>query len=790
MVWLLRGEPLQRLSARSRSSGWAMTFGPTPLDEIRLGYATFPGLRSMRRLVLTKLLLLCAALLGTPAAAITVDGVLEPGEWDDAEHYTEFVSVQPLTGAPAPADRRAEAWMLATPQGLAFAIRAWHPPSVPQTRTRIQRDGSAAVDRMNVMIDFDADGRVGYDFTITTAGDVMDEVITNQNSFRSDWDGVWTHAVADFDGGYVAEWLIPWSIAQMRDSSAPRRTVAIYFDRVLAATGERFAFPGVSFTQPRFVSDFHRVEIDQYSSRQLALTPYVVGSHDLLDGRSEFKTGLDLFWKPSGDHQFALTINPDFGQIESDELVVDFSGIETFFTDKRPFFTENQSYFELDHPLGRPFYTRRVGGELDDGNGAAEIQAAVKANGSFGRSGYGLFAAREAGQAGRDMRLLRGSHGFDGLLLGAQHSQVDRPFLDRHAEVSALDARWQPSAEWLVRPLWMRSRSDTAGVRQQGDAAGVVADWDMPGPWRQQYFALYSDADFELNDLGFQERNDFRLIEWETGYRQDEPAASSIFASHDWELEYLWRENGAGELLQRNWSLYRNSQLRGAGNVFLLLRWRDAARDDRLSRGNGSVPRQGGSQLFIESSRPRRGEGRFGWYWNFEVAPGLYDGRNWYGGIQPRWHVNDRLDVDLGLYAFLQSDWLLWQEGRQFGSFDSRQVELYSNLNWFIDQRQELRIKLQAIAIDARALVALRLDDRGQLVESGAPLQDFQLRNLGFQIRYRYNLGNLSDIYAVYSRGGFAIDDEQDGLRDTLQQTFSLRDSDQFLLKLAYRFDL
>lgn len=736
---------------------------------------------------------LAALLLGWIASghaqAVTIDGVIDPAEWAQAERYTDFVAVQPLSGEPAPPDRRTEAWLLSTPEGLAFAIRAWHPPGVPQTRTRIQRDGNLPVDRMNVMIDFDADGRVGYDFTVTTAGDIMDEVISTENAFNSDWDGAWQHAVADFDGGYAAEWLIPWSIAQMRNSSAPRRTVAIYFDRVIAGTGERYAFPNASFMRPRFVSDFHRVEIDQYQAGQLAITPYVVSAHDLVADSSEFKGGLDLFWKPSGDHQFALTLNPDFGQIESDELVVNFSGIESFFTDKRPFFTENQSYFELNHSLGRPFYTRRVGGELDDGSGAAEIQAAVKANGSFGHSGYGVFAARENGDAGRDMLLLRGSHTLDGLLVGGQYSRVDRPFLDRRAEVAALDARWQPTTQWLVRPLWMHSRSETAGREQSGDAAGVVADWDMQGPWRQQYFLLYANDRFELNDLGFQERNDFRQIEWESGYRQDALPESSPFSSHDWELEYVWRTNGADELLQRSYTVYRNSQLRSGGNFFFLLRWRDDAVDDRLSRGNGSVPREGGWQLFVESSRPRRGDGRLSWYWNFEAFPDFFGGRSWYGGIQPRWHLNNHFDVDLGLYAWRQADWFLWQQGREFGSFNTRRREIYSNLNWFIDDHQELRIKLQAIAIDARASQARRLDPAGRLVDSDAPLDDFQLRNLGFQVRYRYKLGTLSDIYAVYSRGGFGIDEGFDGLGDTLRETFSLRDSDQFLVKLAYRFD-
>ena len=176
-----------------------------------------------------------------------------------------------------------------------------------------------------------------------------------------------------------------WTIAPMRDSSAARRTVAIYFDRVIAATNQRFAFPDASFLRPRFVSDFHRVEVDQYRQQEIAITPYAVARHDRIAGDTDTETGFDLFWKPSGDHQFALTVNPDFGQVESDALVVNFSAIETFFTDRRPFFTENQTYFDLAHPLGTLFYTRRVGGPLDDGSGAASINAAVKANGSVGR---------------------------------------------------------------------------------------------------------------------------------------------------------------------------------------------------------------------------------------------------------------------------------------------------------------------------------------------------------------------------------------------------------------------
>ena len=155
----------------------------------------------------------------------------------------------------------------------------------------------------------------------------------------------------------------------------------------------------------------------------------------------------------------------------------------------------------------------------------------------------------------------------------------------------------------------------------------------------------------------------------------------------------------------------------------------------------------------------------------------------------PRLHLGPKFDVDLGLYFWRQGDWLLWQEGTEFGSFRTQRAEVFSNLNWFLTDKQELRIKLQAIAIDATAKQARRLLPGGHLVDSDAGLEDFQLRNLGFQIRYRYALDRLSDVFVVYGRGGFAIDDEQRGLGDTLNDVFALKDDHQVLVKVAYRFE-
>jgi len=76
-------------------------------------------------------------------------------------------------------------------------------------------------------------------------------------------------------------------------------------------------------------------------------------------------------------------------------------------------------------------------------------------------------------------------------------------------------------------------------------------------------------------------------------------------------------------------------------------------------------------------------------------------------------------------------------------------------------------------------------------VPSNQPLPDFNLNNLGFQIRYRYELAPLSDLYVVYSRGGFSS--ELDNSRDPfnlLGDAFSLHDDEMFLVKLSYRFSI
>jgi hypothetical protein len=80
----------------------------------------------------------------------------------------------------------------------------------------------------------------------------------------------------------------------------------------------------------------------------------------------------------------------------------------------------------------------------------------------------------------------------------------------------------------------------------------------------------------------------------------------------------------------------------------------------------------------------------------------------------------------------------------------------------------------------------------GVASRTAEPLDDFALRNLGFQVRYRYQIAPLSDLYIAYVRGGSLFQESQDGfsLGDEFGNAFNLRDSEQLLVKLSYRFTI
>jgi hypothetical protein len=734
--------------------------------------------------------LLCFAAAVPAHAEIVVDGRIDESEWENALRCEDWRRTVPF--ARDEPRYRNDVRILSTEHGLAAAFIIDQPPHERRIKPRTPRDAEAFVgDTVGLVVDFDANAQIGYEFAVALGGGVRDGLVTNQKQFDRDWDGTWQHAVRESDDQWFVEMLVPWSSISMRDSGADTRTIGVYASRYLFERGERYACPGISSDSEVFLSDFRRFTISQYdSAATFDFVPYATARTDLVNDDTQFKAGADINWKPSQNLRLAATINPDFGQVESDELVVDFSAIETVFTDKRPFFTENQGIFDLRTPAnGQLIYTRRIGAAPDDfSEGSSDIDVAFKLTGTANSLIYGAFMAQERDYRDDFGRLFSAAR----VALPLEHARVgylgtwtDHPLLERDAAVNAIDYELTPNDWWRVSGQVIRSDISQAGATTDGYQAWLQTDFNRSAPLTHTLKLLYIDDQFDLNDLGYMERNSLRQVEWETN-RRIVGAADPRINGESQRLYAYYRENELGQRLQSRLQLSRTVQYASNWLVYGELRYLTSGVDDLISRGNGPVQFDDRLHGYVDAVSPRFGD--------WQITMGAY---GYQQGVQDytarlqlttAWYPTEKLTVLLDLLPYYFDDWLLWEGDNLFGSYRGERLDFALRADWIPAPRHELRVKWQWIGIDAEARAAYRTDAGGRLFEVPERLPPFTVSNLGLQVRYRYEIGPLSELFLVYARGGFdLLNDDDRGVGDLFGDMSDVRDADQFLIKVRYR---
>ena len=130
----------------------------------------------------------------------------------------------------------------------------------------------------------------------------------------------------------------------MPDADGERR-MAIEIVRFLARRNEMWSWPALPETEPQFTSLFQPIRLEGVAAKQeVSLFPYVAGGRDIVREAGSGKAGLDVFWRPSSAFFVSGAVNPDFGQVEADDVVVNLSAFETFFPEKRLFFLQSWGF--------------------------------------------------------------------------------------------------------------------------------------------------------------------------------------------------------------------------------------------------------------------------------------------------------------------------------------------------------------------------------------------------------------------------------------------------------------
>lgn len=745
----------------------------------------------MNNSIIRLILFLLVSVFFFPAAGypeIKVDGKLDESEWSGSQSFKDFVVIDPLTFEKP--SQTTEVKLLSVQEGLAVAFICDQPENVVRTRTITQRDArSFNSDSVSVMIDFDGTGQVAYEFSVSITESCRDGTITNETDFNYDWDGVWERAVNEEKDRWTAELLLPWSIVAMREGKNGARKMRIFFQRVLQQDGQSFAFPAASTKRPQFVSNFAEVEVTKYSDTQFDLWPYLTVLGDLKNNNTKAKTGLDVFWKPSGNFQLAATINPDFGQVESDDLVIDFSAIEVRFSDKRPFFTENQALFDLRMPnVGYIIYTRRIGGPSDkDPKHPSDIDGALKMIGSAGPVDYGILAAQEADSDGRSFFAGRTFFPSKNWSIGTYTTYVERPYKDRTALVNSIDYEIESNNRWRLQGQVLASQINAPSGDYSDFGAWYRFHYTPNETWRFQQDLAHWGKELDISDMGYIMRTNleelFLYAQWtQSGFKEDSRAASV-----DWTLWTLGRRNAEGTRLQSRIVFQRQEKLRSGSNMDLMLMLNTSGYDDLISRNNGLVYFNKLLSGSISYTAQRRGA--WGKSISLNIMQEGYDGRGANLSTGATWYPNDKFNIDFRLNPRWSNDWLIWLQEKEFAGFSLQRITAGISPSWFPAERHEIRLKTQWIVMKAYKGQSYHIGPRGRLIPDSSEINDFSMLNFGLQMRYTYEFAPLSDLYIVYSRGGLdRVEDSDENVISLLGSSTELRNSDQILVKLRYRF--
>ena len=230
----------------------------------------------------------------------------------------------------------------------------------------------------------------------------------------------------------------------------------------------------------KFMSLFNEYEFNNYSVSKLDFFPYINLTEDRVAAKTNKKTGAEIFWKIDSGKQLNVALNPDFGQVESDNVVVNFSAEETLYGEKRAFFNENQTLFDItDRERLKVMHTRRIGASPDyncssyadslkdlcesSQVGISDIDYAVRYTQQNESIDFGFLGASEADEEfsqGRDFYSVRARKNTDNLSVGYIGTYTERPVLDREAEVHAVDVIYNPTDKIRTNAVFMTSSID------------------------------------------------------------------------------------------------------------------------------------------------------------------------------------------------------------------------------------------------------------------------------------------------------------------------------------------
>ena len=300
---------------------------------------------------------------------IIIDGELNDSAWQNAPVAKDFVELRPNPFKKESNTNRTEVYFLYSNEGL-YIGGYCHEASRDSISTELTgRDGFGNNDFIGIIFDTYKDKLNGFEYFVTPLGEQMDaKFVPNSNGNNEDftWNAVWKSASKIKKDGWTFEMFLP--LSAIRFSTKNIQDWGLNIVRRRQKSSEQIFWnpidPNVNrfLTQEGFWTGLEnikpptRLQFSPYFSTYVNHYPY--NDPTQKNTKSSINGGMDVKYGINQGFTLDMTLIPDFGQVQSDNQVLNLSPFEVKYNENRSFFTEGTELFTK----GNLFYSRRVGG--------------------------------------------------------------------------------------------------------------------------------------------------------------------------------------------------------------------------------------------------------------------------------------------------------------------------------------------------------------------------------------------------------------------------------------------
>lgn len=485
-----------------------------------------------------------------------IDGVLDEDFWKNAETAKDFQMFRPGDGGNERENMKTTVKIAYDDEAIYFGATMYDVNTKAIPLQFGGRDQFGQVDFFLISINPNNDGQNDTEFVVMSTGAQGDAKISSDGEDFS-WNAVWESDVKINKYGWVAEIKIPYSA--LRFSNSSEQTWGVNFHRKINRLNEQYSWNYIDkkvglFTQySGLITGINNIK----PPTRLSFSPYAFAAVNSYNGDSEtdYSVGMDLKYGINESFTLDATLIPDFGQTAFDDQVLNLGPFEQQYSEKRAFFTEGTELFNK----GYLFYSRRIGNK-PVGYGLAETNLkeneeivnnpekvnminALKVSGRTKKGlGIGFFnAITEKTSAEIKNKITNETRevvteplaNYNVLVLDQQfnknssvsfvNTNVTRNGSFRDANVSAFlfdiankGNKYKTTGDFKI-----------SNIRENGENksgySGLLEFAKISGNYQYEFGHSRSNDTYEINDLGYQNRNNLAVYWAEVSYRIFEP---------------------------------------------------------------------------------------------------------------------------------------------------------------------------------------------------------------------------------------------------------------------------